>query len=473
MMSSRPVIHWFRRDLRLEDNTALYAALGSGHPVLPVFIFDPAILNSPNTGAPRVKFLLKALQSLHSSLRERGSGLLIRHGSPDSIIPQLVTDFEAAALYYNHDYTTYARKRDTTVNEVITIPIHSHHDILLLSPGEVMKADGTPYTVFTPFKKTWLTIPKAATNPTQITGQFYQSDSLNNVYIPSLAEFGFGNTIDVPDASEQAASTKLDNFLSSRVFNYAEARDSMADTPEYGTSRLSPYFRFGILSIRTGYWRSRDAYDTLSDTIAQKSIETWVSELIWRDFYHHILYHFPHVQRGNFRYDYDELLWRDVSDELAVWQSGHTGYPVVDAAMRQLQGIGWMHNRARMIVASFLTKDLLIDWRHGERHFMRWLIDGDVAANNGGWQWAAGTGTDAQPYFRIFNPVSQSKKFDPHGMYIRRWIPELRAVPDQHIHEPWTMDTPPTRYPAPIVDHQFARQRALSVYKAARESANS
>jgi deoxyribodipyrimidine photo-lyase len=235
---------------------------------------------------------------------------------------------------------------------------------------------------------------------------------------------------------------------------------------EAGTSYLSPYFRFGLLSPRQVYWAAQKARTEIASPSRQNSIEAWVSELIWREFYMHILHFFPHVMGSSFRPKYDQLAWRYAEGELQAWQAGMTGYPVVDAAMRQLKTIGWMHNRARMIVASFLTKHLLMDWREGERHFMRWLIDGDPAANNGGWQWVAGTGTDAQPYFRIFNPISQSQKFDPAGIYIRRWIPELRDVPTQYIHAPHQMPTTPRHYPPPIVDHAFARARALAAYQA-------
>ena len=254
------------------------------------------------------------------------------------------------------------------------------------------------------------------------------------------------------------------------VYNYADGRNKLGNpstAPLTETSFLSPYIRFGLLSLRQIYWSAREAYDQTSSNEKKDSVKTFMDEIIWHEFYTHILYHFPHVKDGNFYGKYDDIEWDNNRDAFEAWKQGKTGYPIVDAAMRQLLQTGWMHNRARMIVASFLTKDLLVDWRWGELHFMQHLLDGDLAANNGGWQWAAGTGTDAQPYFRIFNPVSQSKKFDPDGAFIRCWVPELRDIPDKFIHEPWNMDSPPADYPAPIVDHRDARERTLEVYKRA------
>jgi len=253
--------------------------------------------------------------------------------------------------------------------------------------------------------------------------------------------------------------------VSNRIYKYGVGRNRLAAELDRdslpGTSFLSADLHLGLLSIRETYQAAERTRANADDDLARKSVDAWIGELAWREFYQHVLFHFPHITQGSFRSEYDSLEWRDVPDELQAWKDGQTGYPVVDAAMRQLQKTGWIPNRARMIVASFLTKDLLIDWREGERHFMRWLVDGDLAANNGGWQWTAGTGTDAQPYFRIFNPVSQSRKFDADGAYIRRWVPELRSVPDIFVHAPWEMEQPPADYPLPIVDHSFARQRAL------------
>jgi len=488
MTFSAPVIHWFRRDLRLTDNTALCAAGETGAPIIPVFIFDPAIVESPQVSLPRLGFLLKGLEALDQSLRERGSRLVTRWGDPRTVLPELVQQFGAAAVYCNRDVTPFAQKRDAEVEAALGVPMHQYDDVFLLPPGLVMKAEDAPYTVFTPFKKKWLTIPKPEMHPTphnfwKVEGDFES--------IPTLADFGKALTMPLPNAGEAEAGRRLSDFLAARVYDYAEGRNRLAAVPGddtvHGSSFLSPYLRLGMLSARGAYWGAREAYAALTPNPspsgrgeqktytlaaapdpagARDSIETWVSELVWRDFYGHILFHFPHVLKGSFRPVYDRVAWRNAPDELAAWKAGMTGYPVVDAAMRQLATMGWMPNRARMIVASFLTKDLLIHWREGERHFMNLLIDGDPAANNGGWQWSAGTGTDAQPYFRVFNPVSQGEKFDPDGLYVRRWIPELRDVPTKFIHTPHLMDKPPAGYPAPMVEHGMARERALAAFKA-------
>ncbi len=478
------VIHWFRRDLRLNDNLALHAAAQSGAQVLPVFIFDTAIIESKRVALPRLAFLLKALKSLDEALRKSGSRLWLGYGDPRAILPALIQTSGATALYANHDYTPFARRRDAEVEKLLNIPVHFYDDTLLLPPGSVVKDDGDPYTVFTPFKRKWLTLPKLAMVRAPTEGVFipahqmaaYQVEGRGDVrlksaldLVPSLADLGHPSTIAVPEAGEQEASKRLDDFLAKRIYDYSDGRNHLAaysaDDTYMGSSFLSPYLRFGMLSPRQAYWGAREAYSATPKDSNRESVETWVSELVWREFYMHILFHFPHVAKGSFRQQYDKLEWRYAVDDLAVWKAGMTGFPVVDAAMRQLQVMGWMPNRARMIVASFLTKDLLIDWREGEQHFMDGLIDGDPAANNGGWQWSAGTGTDAQPYFRIFNPTSQSKKFDPDGRYIRRWIPELRDVSAKYIHTLWEMPTRPKSYPQPIVDHPVARERTLAAFK--------
>lgn len=471
MTFSAPIIHWFRRDLRLTDNTALAAAGETGAPIIPVFIFDPAIVESPQVSLPRLGFLLKGLEALDQSLRERGSRLVIRRGDPRTILPELVKQFGAAAVYCNRDVTPFARRRDAEVEAALGVPMHQYDDVFLLPPGSVMKAEDAPYTVFTPFKKKWLTIPKPEMTQTPL--QFWRGEGESST-VPILADFGKTLSMLLPDAGETEAGRRLSDFLAARVYDYAEGRNRLAAVPGddtvHGSSFLSPYLRLGMLSARGAYWGAREKYVELTAKTQRntdkESVEAWVSELVWRDFYGHILFHFPHVLKGSFRPAYDRVAWRNAPDDLAAWKAGMTGYPVVDAAMRQLGAMGWMPNRARMIVASFLTKDLLIHWREGERHFMNLLIDGDPAANNGGWQWSAGTGTDAQPYFRVFNPVSQGEKFDPDGLYVRRWIPELRDVPTKFIHAPHLMDKPPTGYPAPMVDHGMARERALAAFKA-------
>jgi deoxyribodipyrimidine photo-lyase len=461
-MSDQPVLFWFRRDLRLTDNTALHAALASGAPVIPVFIFDPGILASPYTGEPRMAFLNRALAALDQTLRERGSRLLIRRGRPIEVLRQLAAETGAQALYFNRDYTTFARHRDKQVEESLDLAVYSFDDAVLLPPGAVMKTNGAPYTVYSPFMRQWRELPKPPVL-SDVPGRLAATSSEDSEQLQVVWDGA------LPQASEQAAQQRLAAFTAEPIYNYETRRNNLTPNPfedeDQDTSCLSPYLRFGLISPRQAYWAAQQAFERAENKEDRRSVDVWINELIWREFYVHIMAHFPHVERGNFRAQYDRLEWREAPDELRAWQDGLTGYPVVDAAMRQLKAVGWLPNRARMIVASFLTKDLLIDWRQGEKHFMRWLIDGDPAANNGGWQWTAGTGTDAQPYFRIFNPVMQSQKFDPNGVYIRRWVPELRNIPDRFIHAPWNMPQPPQDYPPPLVDHHIARERTIAAFR--------
>lgn len=469
-----PVIVWLRRDLRLNDNLAVQSAIQSGCPIILLFIIDPALMEkSPDFGVTRLKFMLAALRSLDETLRQEYSRrLLVQRGNAISVIQSLVEITGAAALYFNLDYTPYARKRDEAVLREVGIPIHTFHDRLLVAPGEITTADGKPFTVYTPFKNRWRDYPKTASSPQDYTltsDHFYDISGLHNLRIPSLQDLGVSENIAIPEASTSAAIKRLTAFTEHRIYAYSETRDRLAnpfDDSLIGTSVLSPYIRFGLVSPRQIRETAAQAYSRAPDQQARDSVTKWMDEITWHEFYTHVLWHFPHAAQGNFNRKYDAVKWRDSPQDLTLWKQGQTGYPVVDAAMRQLQATGWMHNRARMIAASFLTKDLLIDWREGERHFMNWLIDGDIAANNGGWQWVAGTGTDAQPYFRIFNPVLQSKKFDPNGVFIRQWLPELRDVPNRFIHEPWLMETPPRNYPPPMIDHQEARERTLNAYTA-------
>ncbi len=470
-----PVIHWFRRDLRLADNRALHAAAQSGETIVPVFIFDPAILSGLYFGLPRLAWLVKALEALDADLNRLGSRLWVRYGDPRLALAEVAAETGASALYFNRDYTPYALRRDAGVTRALTLPVQACDDGVLLPPGSVLKQDGTPFTVFTPFKNRWLALPKEPSVPAPPAAAFYRTPPLTAYDMVRLwHNVGQHQPVSLPDAGEAAAARRLESFLEQGVAGYSAGRDQLAageqDDTRGGSSFLSPYFRFGMLSPRQVYWSAREVYTRTDSAAARESVERWISELIWREFYTHVLWHFPHALRGSFRPEYDRLLWRDAPADWQAWQNGETGYPVVDAALRQLQAMGWLPNRARMIVASFLSKDLLLDWRAGEQHFMRWLIDGDPAQNNGGWQWSAGTGTDAQPYFRVFNPVTQAQKFDPEGRYVRRWLPELRDVPAALIHAPWTMPDPPRHYPPPIVDHAFARDRALAAFSAARHN---
>lgn len=476
MSDSKPIIFWFRRDLRLDDNIGLHSAIASGSPVLPVYIIDTRILSSKRYSHARMAFVLSALQAVDRRLQQYSAELIVLHGKPEDELSALIENIDATALYFNADYTPFAIKRDQWLHDNLQIDVKTFDDALLLPPGSIMKDDGDPYRVFTPFKNRWNEQSKPAISTLNFKrDHFFPAKTVENSGIPTRSELAIQTDIPIPDTDEHLAQEKLSNFVKHRIENYSTARNYLPNDPfndeqAEGSSYLSPYFRFGILSPRQAYWSARGKYSNVDKKAVQDSIATWVSELTWREFYMHIMYHYPHVDRHNFRREYDALEWRNEPEDLQAWKDGQTGYPIVDAAMRQLKAIGWMPNRARMIVSSFLTKDLLINWQEGETHFMNYLLDGDPSANNGGWQWSAGTGTDAQPYFRIFNPVSQSEKFDPNGDYIRHWVPELMNIPDKNIHAPWAMDTPPENYPAPIVNHAFARERTLAEFKRVKDS---
>jgi deoxyribodipyrimidine photo-lyase len=464
---------WLRRDLRLTDNQALAAALAHADRVVPVFVLDPALLDSPYVGPKRVAFLLGGLRQLDEDLRARGSRLIVRHGDPRDELTALLAEGSAEAIFTEEDLTPYARQRDSRVAERLLL--HLVGGRIVHPPGTVLKADGTPYTVFAPFSQRWKTLPLQASTVLPAPDRLPAPPEVGSLPIPD--EPALPPTVPF-QPGEAEAQRRLRAFVDGDappIYQYAEARDRL---DVEGTSRLSPYLHLGMVSARQAVVAALDAIAAAPDAEASKGAETWLNELVWREFYVHILYHFPDVLQQSFRSNLRVVPWENDEESFVAWCEGRTGYPVVDAGMRQLVQTGWMHNRARMIVASFLVKGLLIDWRWGERYFMQQLVDGDSASNNGGWQWTAGTGTDAAPYFRIFNPVLQGKKHDPQGTYIRRWVPELARVPDRFIQQPWKM--PPDvqqqtgcvigqDYPAPIVDHAWARERTLAAYVQARE----
>jgi len=435
-------LFWHRRDLRIKDNAGLYAALKAGIPVLPIFIFDQQILSKlPDKKDARVSFIHQHLLALQEELKAFGSTLKVVLGDPVSVWDQLSDAYNIDTVYTNRDYEPYAMQRDKEVAELLAgkgVAFQTYKDHIIFEKDEVVKGDGGVYTVFTPYSRKWKA--KLASDireekggkvsyylqsyPTEkYAAHFYQSAAFP---IPSLEEIGFLPT-EIPLPPPHVSQGLIRNYADKRNFPAQDA-----------TSKLGIHFRFGTISIRE---KARKA-EALS--------EVFLSELIWRDFYSQILYHYPHVAKDPFRGKYDHIHWRNNEDEFQHWCDGTTGYPIVDAGMRELNGTGFMHNRVRMITASFLTKHLLIDWRWGEAYFASKLLDFDLASNNGGWQWAAGTGTDAAPYFRIFNPTSQMQKFDKEKRYIMRWVPEY--------------GTP--AYPEPIVDHAYARQRCLEAYKA-------
>ncbi len=476
-----PIIHWFRNDLRLHDNTALAAAAAaSGNAVIPLFILDDRLLTGPSSSPARVRFLLESLHALDAALRSLGSRLLVRRGDPLRELLELARQSGAAGVYWNRDYSPYAVRRDTAIKEALRAAgytTRSFKDAVLWECNEILNNEGKPYTVYTPYARRWRQQIAATSIPLAPVPDLHPlPEVLETLPIPDLAELGMHTQqITIPGGEAQGRQL-LEQFVDlQRAYSIASYKDAR-DLPALpATSRLSAHLRMGTISPRTCVHAALEllAQATAPSDRLQSGVDTWIGELIWRDFYVQILYHFPYVLRGAFKPQFNAIEWENNPEYFAAWQAGHTGYPIVDAAMRQLQAEAWMHNRARMIVASFLSKDLLIDWRWGERYFMQQLIDGNPAANNGGWQWAAGTGTDAQPYFRIFNPISQGQKFDAQGAYVRRYLPELAHVPDSFIHEPWKMSTTLQQqcglrigrdYPAPIVDHAIQRQRALALY---------
>jgi deoxyribodipyrimidine photo-lyase len=466
-------IWWIRRDLRLRDNQALSAALQTSERVIPLFIIDPQLAESYPRPEKRLHFLWAGLRALNESLRQRGSGLIVRRGNPTQELARLLEETQATGIFAEEDITPYARKRDQSI--AAQLPLHLTPGLTILPVGSVLKANGDPYTVYTPFSKTWKSFPLPQADAVVTAPEYIPTPkNIHSISIPKHTD------LLLFPAGEAEAQNRLQNFTAGDaafIFQYAEQRDR----PDLaGTSLLSPYLRFGMISARELAICAQNAVNRAASPQALEGVQTWLNELIWREFYISILAHFPRVRTQSFRPAYQEIPWRNDPNEFEAWKAGETGYPIVDAAMRQLRQTGWMHNRARMIVASFLIKDLLIDWRWGESWFMQNLVDGDLAANNGGWQWSAGTGTDAAPYFRIFNPTLQGKKFDPQGNYVRRWVPELTRVPTKHIHTPCKMTEQLQSkvgvrlgeiYPRPIVEHAFARKRTLETYRQAKERA--
>lgn len=417
---------WLRRDLRLQDNAALYHALRHQKEVLPLFIFDSTILDKLEDKADRrVDFIHQTLSQLQQELTDLGSTLLVLHGNPLDIWKEL----QPKAVYTNHDYEPYARERDEAVSKILeskNIVFQTFKDQVIFEKEEVLKDDGKPYTIFTPYSRKW----KARLN------DFYLKSYPTEKYFKHFKKTEPAPLLSLQDIGFQKTNSPFpERLIKQRII---DVYDTQRNFPAIeGTTRLSLHLRFGTVSIRK------------LAQVARKRNEVWLNELIWRDFYHMILWHFPHVVNKAFKPAYDNIQWRNNEKEFTLWCEGKTGYPIVDAGMRELNTTGFMHNRVRMIVASFLTKHLLIDWRWGEAYFAAKLLDFDLAANNGGWQWAASSGCDAAPYFRVFNPALQTERFDPDFRYIKKWVPEFGT----------------SNYPKPMVDHAMARERVLKVYK--------
>ena len=419
-------IFWFRRDLRIEDNTAFSQALENTNSVLPIFIFDEDILNELDPNDSRVNFIYECLGKINTQLLNKNSGVLVLKGQVESVWGSLIERFPIKKVYFNHDYEPYARKRDNKVIDFLkkhNIKVETYKDQVIFEKSEVIKKDGTPYTVYTPYKNKWL--EKYVTNSTERVKKEPKWENLckTEYKLPSLK-----------DLNLMPSAIKVKPWDLSQIERYDEFRNF----PELNaTSALGPHLRFGTVSIRK-----------LADE-ASRINQTFLSELIWREFFMQILWHFPESINQNFKSKYDGIQWRNNSKEFEKWCTGQTGYPIVDAGMRELNQTGYMHNRVRMITASFLIKHLLIDWRWGEAYFASKLLDFELSSNVGNWQWAAGTGCDSAPYFRVFNPYEQIKKFDKNFNYIKKWVPEFQEL----------------TYPKPMVDHKTARLRALETYK--------
>ena len=431
--STDVAIFWFRRDLRLDDNAGLYHALKGKLPVLPVFIFDKDILGQlEDKDDARVTFIYQTIKNIDVALHKHRSSLLVLHDKPLQAWHRLLNNYKVKAVYTNHDYEPNAKTRDEAISELLkkhNIPFNTHKDQVIFEKDEVVKDDGKPYTVYTPYQRKWYQalqpfFLKAYPNEKYFKN-FLKTATFN---LPSIKEIGF-------EASESGFPPI---YYKAFIADYSEKRNFPAVN---GTTHIGLHLRFGTVSIRE-----------LARTANGCSEKTWLNELIWREFYMMVMYHFPHTATNAFKPEYDRIKWLNNEQQFEAWCRGETGFALVDAGMRELNATGYMHNRVRMVVASFLTKDLLIDWRWGERYFARKLLDYELASNVGGWQWAAGSGTDAAPYFRIFNPGSQLKKFDPELKYVKKWVPEYADF---------------TKYPQPIIDHAFARERCLKAFKAA------
>ena len=464
-MTHEKALVWFRRDLRDFDHAALSAALAQARQVYCAFVFDTRILDAlPSSRDRRVHFIRESLLELDAALRAKGGGLIVRHGWAETEIPKLAQALGVDAVFANRDYEPAAKLRDSTVAKTLSaagIEFHSFKDQAIFDGDEVLTQSGKPFSVFTPYKNAWLKRLTATDSASyRCTGNFAGAELAG---VPELVEIGFEMT-DMREVGIQpgmsGALQLWEEFSSGRIQRYGTLRDFPAVK---GVSYLSIHLRFGTLSIRQ-----------LVRFAWENEATVWLSELIWRDFYFMILDRFPQVGCGQaFKLDYDAIQWENWPEGFRAWCQGRTGYPLVDAAMRQLNHCGWMHNRLRMVVASFLAKDLGIDWRLGEKYFAEQLNDFDLSANNGGWQWASSSGCDAQPYFRIFNPVTQSEKFDADGKFIRRYVPELAKVTNKYIHAPWLMGRLEQEalgvvigrdYPQPIVDHAQARDKTLARY---------
>ncbi len=472
------IIFWHRRDLRIKDNLGLHNAYKETPKVISLFCLDPAILERDDIAPARVKYLLGSLEELKENYHKQGSDLLVFHSTPQKIIPELAKTLKAEAVYWNNDIEPFARDRDQEITEKLeaeNIKVKTFWDQLLHAPGEILtKSQEKPYNVYTPFWRNWAEQPKddPVPIPDKLVGldqeQTAIAEDLGAGSIPTLKELGYSwdNEL-LLSAGEKAAQEQLEYFCHDKLVYYNEQRNYPALD---STSKLSAAIKFGTISVRTIWQKTIEQLDNCSSDEARDNIITWQKELAWREFYQHCLYFYPELTDGPYREHFKHFPWQNDEELFTAWCEGKTGYPIVDAAMRQLNEIGWMHNRCRMIVASFLTKDLIIDWRWGEKYFMQKLYDGDLASNNGGWQWSASSGMDPKP-LRIFNPASQAQKYDQDAEYIRQWLPEIRHLDTEELV---TGKIPPENiedcdYPSPIVDHKKRQREFKNIYQSVKD----
>jgi len=462
--ATHSVIHWFRRDLRIADNSGLNHAAKSGLPVVPLFILSSWQNSHQWTGPNRQHFLSECLGSLARNLETLEGRLIIRQGKAVEVLRSLILETHAVALHFNADPDPFGKSVENEVVQLCTdlgVECHAHWDASLHQPHEVLTQSAMPYRVYTPYSKNWLALPKPS--PSGKPKPLRTPVGVKSLPLPTVAVWG----LDIPEtqlpiAGEKAARERLKTAIAGKIQRYSATRDFPAQN---GTSRISQDLRYGLLSIRTVYAEAMNAR-AATDLAGRAGIDIFVKELAWREFYFAILHHFPNVLNEEFNADWRGLPWDEPGSLFEAWKNGRTGFPIVDAGMRELKATGFMHNRVRMITAMFLTKDLHIDWKQGESWFMQNLLDGEIASNNGGWQWSAGTGADAAPYFRIQNPWSQTVRYDAEGTYIKRWIPELTNVHSSQFLEPPKSGLPLAKgYPLPCVDHKTERDRTLAIFK--------
>ena len=464
------VIHWFRRDLRLTDNTALNAAARNSSQVVPVYVLSDWTKNHAWTGSIRQLFLCGCLESLAKNLEANGSRLILRTGRADQEIEKLIRETKATAVYFNRDYDPYGREMEQKVQAVCArhgIECHSFKDRVLHEPEEVLTGNGGPYRVYTPYSRNWLSLEKIS--PVSKPASLGLASTIPSEPLPTLDHWQLSATsATLPAPGERAARERMKSFIEDRrLIGYAQRRNTPAGTT---TSRLGQDLRFGLISIRELFARCMAAVATATNADERTSIDTYLKELAWREFYLAILWFYPAVFDEEFSPEFRGVPWVGRDEHFQAWSQGKTGFPIVDAGMRELLATGFMHNRVRMIVSMFLTKDLHCHWKLGESFFMQHLVDGENASNNGGWQWSAGTGADAAPYFRIQNPWTQTKSYAADGAYIRQWVPELKDVsPERFLAPPKDNRTIAPGYPLPIVDHGTERERTLAIFAKHRQ----